>query len=68
MGTGAILAKQNIRNEEASICLEPLYNMVQATQQSLYDGYTTHNEVYVVRLLSIEFDYNMSQNYFNKVV
>ena len=43
--------------------------MVQAAPQHLYDGSCTHSEVSVaVRLLSIKFDYNMSQNCFNEMV
>ena len=43
--------------------------MVQAVQQPLYDGWSTHSEPSAaVRLLSIKSDYNMPQNCFNEVV
>ena len=65
----AIIANQNVREEEPCICREPFYNMVQAAQQPLYDGCATHSELSAaVRLLSIKYDYNMLQNYFNEIV
>ena len=43
--------------------------MVQAAQQPLYDGCSTHSELSAaVRLLSIKSDYKMPQNCFNEVV
>ena len=57
----AIMANQNLREDESSICPEPFYNMVHAAQQPLYDGCSTHSELStVVRLLSIKSDYNMA--------
>ena len=51
----AIITNQNIREEGSSTCREPFYNMVQAIQQPLYDGCSTHSELYAaVRLLSIK--------------
>jgi len=65
----AINANQNVRDEESSTCREPFYNIVQAAQQSLYDGCSTHSELSTaVRLLSIKSDYNMPQNCFNEIV
>jgi len=55
-----IMANQNVREEESSTCREPFYNMVQAAQQPLCDGCSTHSELSAaVRLLSIKSDYNM---------
>jgi len=69
MSGDSVLKNQNVRVQEGSNCQEPFYNMVQATQQSLYDVYSTHNErSTAVRLLSIKSDYNMQQNCFNEVV
>jgi len=43
--------------------------MVQAAQQPLYNGCSTHSEPSAaVRLLSIKSNYNMPQNYFNEIV
>ena len=68
----AIMANQNVREEESSTYREPFYNMVQAAQQPLYDSCsttTTHSEVSAaVRLLSIKSDYNMPDNCFNEIV
>jgi len=65
----AIIANQNVREEGLSTCWEPFYNMVQAAQQSLYDGCSTHSELSAaVRLLSIKSNYNMPQNCFNEIV
>jgi len=59
----AMLANENVMVQEGSSSQEPFYNMVQATQQPLYDGCSTHSELSaVVRLLSIKSDYNMPQN------
>ena len=60
MVDNAIIANQNVREEGSSTCREPFYNMVQAAQQPLYDGCSTHSELSAaVRLLSIKSDYNM---------
>ena len=51
----AIMTNQNVREEESSTCWELFCNMVQAAQQSLYDGCSTHSELSAaVRLLSIK--------------
>ena len=53
----AIIANQNVREEGSSTCRESFYNMVQAAQQPLYDGCSTHSELSAaVRLLSIKSD------------
>jgi len=58
----AIMANQNVREEESSTYQEPFHNMVQAAQQSLYDGYSTHSKLSAaVRLLNIKSDCNMLQ-------
>ena len=41
----AVIANQNVREEGSSTCREPFYNMVQAAQQPLYDGFSTHSEL-----------------------
>ena len=65
----AIMANQNVREEESSTYREPFYNIVQAAQQPLYDGCSIHSEFSAgVRLLSNKSDYNMPHNYFNEVV
>jgi len=65
----AIIANQNVREEGSSTCSELFYNMVQAAQQPLYDGYSTNSELSAaVRLLSIKSDYNIFQNCFNEIV
>ena len=60
MANDVIMANQNLREEESSTCRESFYNMVQAAEQLVYDGCSTHSELSsMVRLLSIKSDYNM---------
>jgi len=48
---------------------EAFYNMLQSTQQPLYEGCTTHGELSTaIRLLSIKSEHNMSNQCFNDVV
>jgi len=65
----AMLANQNVMVQEGRSPQEPFYNMIQAAQQPLYEGCSTNSELFAtVRLLSIKYDYNMLQNYYNEVV
>jgi len=39
----AIIAHQNVREEGSNTCRELFYDMIQAAQQPLYDGCSTHS-------------------------
>jgi len=52
-----------------NVLVEVFYNMLQSAQQALYEGCTTHSELSAaMRLLSIKFEHNISNRYFNDVV
>ena len=56
MDDDTIIANQNVREEGSSTCREPFHNMIQAAQQSLYDGCSTHSELSAaVRVLTVSY-------------
>jgi len=64
-----------LRCEDSNVVRGPnvnarsFYNLLQSTQQPLYEGCSNHNEWFAaVRLLSIKSEHNMLNRYFDEVL
>ena len=52
-----------------NVKVEAFHNMLELAQQALYEACTTHSELFAaMRLLSIKYEHNMSNQCFNDVV